>query len=186
MSKDAGFARFYSTDALPEFLLAREHMPRKQLPDSFRYTDTWCAVAAEYARLTPRFPRLRQPGTNYLQVDAGGKAAHYEWKILQAPRPHIEVALHFEAPTEDDNDRALQRVLEGGDSAIRAGTLTPFRSGRWGGKWTRAAFDVSFSGTPDDEAVSQSVNLMQLLVERTYPRVRDVFEASAQIGWPAD
>ena len=143
------------------------------------------AIAEEYRALTPQISGLRAPGSNYLQLDAGGKAAHYEWKVLHGPRRHIEVALHFEAPEPQENDSALERVMEGGDAAIRAGALTPFKSGRWGGKWTRAAFQVEFADTPDEEPIKRSAELMKLLVERTYPRVSSLLEASARIGWPA-
>ena len=68
-------------------------------PRNAYYGTLWSAVAGA----TPTgasTPTLRSPEANYLQVDAGGKAAHYEWKVLYAPRPHVEVALHFEAPDE--------------------------------------------------------------------------------------
>ena len=138
----------------------------------------WGAIAEAFQALGPEPTSLRPPGPNYLQLGLGGKAAH-------GPRSHIEVALHFEGATAEENERALAQVLQGGDAAIRAGTLTPFKSGRWGGKWTRAGFEVGFAGTPDEETVQRSAELMRLLVARTSPRIIDLLEASAKTGWPA-
>ncbi len=58
-----------------------EHMPG----DADHYAELWDTIAEEYRALGPELSRLRPPGSNYLQIDAGGKAAHYEWKILHGP-----------------------------------------------------------------------------------------------------
>ena len=144
----------------------------------------WSAIAQAYRTLQPKLPALRSPEANYLQVDAGGKAAHYEWKVLYAPKPHVEVALHFEAADEKENLAALD-LLHAKSSTIRAGTLRPFIAGRWSGKWTRIGFQVPFIGAPDDEVASQSAHLMALLVERTYPLVNGLLDRSAMNGWEA-
>jgi hypothetical protein len=147
------------------------------------YAALWSAVAQAYRELGPALRALRSPEANYLQVDAGGKAAHYEWKVLYAPKPHVEVALHFEAPDQRENLEALD-LLQAKSSSIRAGTLMPFIAGRWGGKWTRVGFQVPFVGAPA-EVASQSGQLMALLVERTYPLVTGLLDRSARNGWEA-
>ncbi len=152
---------------------------------SLTYGPLWHAITEAYRALGPEGSSFRAPGPNHLQLGAGGKAAHYEWKVLHGPRPHIEVALHFEGPTSAENDHALAQVLLGGDAPLRAGTLTPFKSGRWGGKWTRAGFEVGFTDVPGDETIQRSAELMKLLVERTSLRIADLLEASAKTGWPA-
>ena len=147
-------------------------------------TSIWDLLRQEYVALRPRFPSLREPAHNYLQLNVGGKAAHYEWKVLHAPRSLLEVALHFEAASPEENLEALA-LVEGRAATIRGSTLTPFVSGRWGGKWTRVGFQVDLVGDSDDGAVRQSAELMQLLVERTYPLVKNVLDRSAETGWPA-
>jgi hypothetical protein len=142
----------------------------------------WSAIAEEYGALQPQLPLLRSAGENYLQVDAGGKAAHYEWKILYAPKPHVEVALHFEAPGGADNEAALA-LVQAKRATISGGTLMPFIAGRWGGKWTRLGFRVAFTGMPDRNVAQESAKLMKLLIERTYPLVQRLLERSAETGW---
>jgi hypothetical protein len=148
------------------------------------YAPLWAAISKEYRSLQPELPELRSPGTNYLQVNAGGKAAHYEWKLLYAPRSHVEVALHFEAPSEEKNQAALE-IVQAKNATIRGGTLMPFIAGRWGGKWTRVGFQVAFTGKPGQDVAQQSAQLMKLLIERTYPLVRSLVQSSAKAGWPA-
>jgi hypothetical protein len=153
-------------------------------PRDANYAALWSAVAQAYRELKPALRALRSPEANYLQLDAGGKAAHYEWKVLYAPKPHVEIALHFEAPDERENLAALE-LLQGKSSTFRAGTLMPFIAGRWGGKWTRIGFQVPFIGAPDDEVASQSAQLMALLVERTYPLVNGLLDSAGRSGWEA-
>ena len=55
-------------------------------PRNADYAALWSAVAEAYRTLGPALRALRSPEANYLQVDADGKAAHYEWKVLYAPK----------------------------------------------------------------------------------------------------
>ena len=140
----------------------------------------WDQLRRDYLAQRPQFTALRPPGTNYLQLDLGGKAAHYEWKVLKPPRLHIEVALHFEGPSLEENLSALA-LLDGHETNLRSGTLTPFISGRWARKWTRVGFQVDMD-EPDD-AVRQAAELMPLFVARTYPFMEDLLNRSAEAGW---
>jgi hypothetical protein len=144
------------------------------------YTQVWDQLRRDYVAQRPRFPGLRQPGTNYLQIDLGGKAAHYEWKILKAPRFHIEVALHFEGPSSEENLSALA-LLEGREATLRSGMPASFISGPWGRKWTRFGFNLDMED--QDDAVRESAELMHRFVDRTYPLIKDVLDRSAEAGW---
>ena len=150
---------------------------------SSMYADLWDLIRQQYVALTPRFASFRGPADNYLQLDAGGKAAHYEWKVLHAPRSHIEIAIHFEGPDAADNLPALEACMAK-QASIRAGTLTQFIGSGWGGKWTRVGFQVDLDGESNQDVAMQSAELMLLLVERTYPLVKDRLEASSKTGWP--
>jgi hypothetical protein len=140
----------------------------------------WDQLRRDYLAPRPQFTAFRQPGTHYLQLDLGGKATHYEWKFLKAPTFHIEVAMHFEGPTLEENLSALA-LLDGRETALRSGTLTPLISGRWGRKWTRLGYQVDMDD-PDD-AVRRSAELMHVLVDRTYPYAKDLLNRSAETGW---
>src|SRR5215203_3522718 len=113
----------------------------------------WDRLRQGYVAQRPQFPALRQPGSNYLQLDLGGKAAHYEWKILKAPRFHIEVALHFEGPSSEENISALA-LLDGRQATLWPTMPASFISGPWGRKWTRFGFNVEIDDP--DNAVRQS------------------------------
>ena len=116
-----------------------------------------------------------------MQIDAGGKAAHYEWKVLPARRSHIEVALHFEADGKEENESAI-RVLEANDArTLTLAGLQPFASG-WSRKWTRFGLRVEYKGEPNRDTAIKSAAAMKALVERTYPIVRDILEGSAARG----
>ena len=146
------------------------------------YTRLWAEIAEEYRGLRPRLAALRAPEANYMQIDAGGKAAHYEWKILHAPKSHVEVALHFEGERKEENQAAL-RLVQGRVMAERIATTRHEVIGDWGGKWTRLGVRVGLEGEPDHETAKKSARAMQSLVERTYPAVSAMLERSAAIGW---
>ncbi len=146
-----------------------------------QYPQLWALIAQEYRTLRPRLAALRAPEENYMQIDAGGKAAHYEWKVLTSRKSHIEVALHFEADRKEENQEAI-RLLEANDAAaLTISGLQPFAS-PWSRKWTRFGVRVEYEGEPDPDIARKSAAAMKGLVERTYPIVRDLLERSAASG----
>src|SRR5688572_9092478 len=101
-----------------------------------QYTELWASITQEYRALHPQLAALRPPEHNYMQIDAGGKAAHYEWKVLHAGKPHIEVAIHFEAERKEENQDAIRRLNAKDASALKIAGFQPFAGG-WSQKWTR-------------------------------------------------
>ena len=150
-----------------------------------QYAQLWTLIAQEYRTLRPDLAALRAPEENYMQIDAGGKAAHYEWKVLPARRSHIEVALHFEADRKELNQEPI-RLLKANDAeALTIAGLQPFASG-WSQKWTRFGVRVEYEGEPDPDVAKKSAVAMKALVERSYPIVKDLLERSAAAGFGHD
>jgi len=148
------------------------------------YTQLWAEIAEQYSALRPRLAALRAPVANYMQIDAGGKAAHYEWKVLHAPSSHVEVALHFESDRKEENQAAL-RLLQSHVLANHSTTTYQEVAGNWSRDWTRYGVRVSFEGEPDHEIAEKSARAMQSLVERTYMAVEAICDRGAATGWPA-
>jgi hypothetical protein len=148
------------------------------------YSQLFADIAEEYRALKPRLAALRAPEARYLQLEDGGKAAHYEWKVLHGPTAHVEVALHFEGEHKEDNQAAL-RQIRAKVLAERVTTTPDEVVGSWGGKWTRYGVRVRFDGVPDRDTAQKSAQAMHALVERTYAAAKGFLERGAATGWPA-
>jgi hypothetical protein len=119
-----------------------------------------------------------------MQVDAGGKSAHYEWKVLHAPTSHVEVALHFESENREANQAALHEIQDL-IAAERVVTTPTEVSGPWSSNWARYGVRVPFEAVPTRETAKRSATMMRTLIERTYPAAKALLEEASAIGWPA-
>lgn len=159
-----------------------EHVRSEMAARHREYTKLWAKIAEEYSTLRPQIAALRAPEANFMQLDAGGKAVHYEWKVLHAPSSHVEVALHFEGYDKAENQTGL-RLVQDHVLANRITTTPNEVFGDWSAKWTRYGVRVGFEGEPDHETAKKSARAMHSLVERTYMAAKEGLDRAAATGW---
>ena len=139
-----------------------------------RRDELWEAIAAGVAKLDMNEFRLSYGGKKtsryaqlyprYVMNDGGG--IHYEWLLRGNDR--LEVALHFEFPSQQAGERYLA-LLRPHQDAIRKGIRHPFRLDLDDPKSSQACFVLPYKPDRPAAAAPEALRVMALLVARTWP-----------------
>jgi len=135
------------------------------------FLELWPFVIAEYDRTQPRFPTTAAiRDDSYKPIKVGLRHIHYEFAVRKRAQ-RFDVCLHFEANDLKTNLAWLERVTTH-ETALRDGIAEEYEAGPWrpGNQWAQLMFRVPFQGNlPDEAAVMRGIELMNILVERSWP-----------------
>ncbi|HEY2415314.1 MAG TPA: hypothetical protein VGI40_23930 [Pirellulaceae bacterium] len=142
---------------------------RSKQPSSLQHL--WNLIADQFNSLALPLKVTSRTGGNFLPLKIGHSEMHYEWIPLKTKRM-LRVALHFESPDREINERRLQEIAAHRQE-IAMGVEYLFFAGDFGKLWKTAEFQLPWDDTtPDDRIAPEAVCAMKILVERTYPTVK--------------
>jgi hypothetical protein len=93
-------------------------------------------------------------------------AIHYEWLLRKDGR--LDVALHFEFPTQQLSERYLE-LLRPHEGDIREGVPYPFTLDSHAPKSSQACFALPYDPKEPAGIAAEALRVMELLIERTWP-----------------
>ncbi len=135
-------------------------------------------ILKAFKPMGPRFTRREPPRSWFMQLSVGHSSVHYEW-MPYWQKGYLAVAIHFESPDKDVNEARLAALVERQADIVK-GIDATFVAERWGKKWTKAEFRLPFEDLKDTvQLAPEAARLMKILIDRTWPLVEPVLEASA-------
>ncbi|MBN2560511.1 MAG: DUF4268 domain-containing protein [Phycisphaerae bacterium] len=142
------------------------------------YAEYWQAVTEQFNALDlvvrgRRFQATARHADNYLQVPIGDGDVHYEWQVRRKPK-QVDVALHFESDDDAENFRWLT-TLKRLSNEIGASVPWEFEAKKWGKGWAHARYVLPYNDArPSLDSVSEAVEAMRTLIERTWATVEQL------------
>lgn len=139
--------------------------------------ELWQAIASSFNALDFSFKVTPRKGS-YMPVHIGHGEIHYEW-LRRRRDSHISVALHLEAGDRETNESRLKPLVSR-KNEISADVTHPFIfiAEMWGKKWGAVEFRVPYDPSNSMLVVPETVRVMKLLIERTWPIIKPVVEGT--------
>lgn len=165
-------ANRYLVSIVHEGATADAKVARKEARAAF-----WIALAEGFNKLGMGLQASGRASGVYMCLRFGSANIHYEWIVRRRQR-YLDIALHFEFDDREESFRRLD-VLSPHVPHIRAGINLPFELGPWGRRWAEARFRLPYVGCfPGKELIPEAVQMMRLLIERTWQFVRPHVESA--------
>lgn len=161
-----------------DYIVRVERKEAKKIQQSkaaTRYQGLWRAVADAFNALGTQFRATGNARGTYTKLHIGNSYVHYEW-MWRRRAAALDVCLHFEWPSKARCTEAAERLKQH-EEAIRKDIALDFRIEPFGKIWTQARVRLPFDGTiPDTEIATKAAATMKILIDRTYPVVKQILE----------
>lgn len=116
-----------------------KRIERSELTETQKeYQDFYSDLLSRLLTKKPGITQMRALPQNWLSLHLMGYAGiHLEWAFHGRPRDSFEVGLHFERPSEDENQK-LFKVFEGQAKDLEKAVGQPLKfECPWGKRWAR-------------------------------------------------
>ena len=159
-----------------DFLISVERKETVQVQQSkarSEYGLLWQKVAQEFNEMGTEFTASGRSNGSYMKMGIPHHPEiHYEWSVMKS-LSRVNISLHFEFWERQTNIERM-KVIEERQKEIARDVDLDFEVAPWGRKWAFAEFRMPYkSGAPLTSVAKEAAETMRMLIERTYPIVRD-------------